>query len=146
MPMKVVSSDQLVQSSYGASAGGNTASPVVNGTDNLTKQIAIAYPGTYRVSFWVRIASGAFTAVGQIGRNRGGTRAAVGGPRTATTGTGTYFIEDIPGWEDGDILELHCTSESGTGTNAQCGGLVVYGHIANVPEPAPAGIVLKDTI
>jgi hypothetical protein len=119
---------------------------VVNGTDNLTKQISIHYPGTYRFSYNIRRTGGAATSLAQICRNRGGTRTAIGRIGTSSsTGASTYF-EDIPGWEDGDIAELHATESGGSGSNTSADNFRVYGHIAEVPAAAPAGIVLKATI
>jgi hypothetical protein len=144
----VAPSDALIQESPDATNAGGTVAVPLNGTNNLTKQIGIGYAGTYRVAFAMRKTSGSTDCLGQIIRNRGGARTAIGAIRRSNSTTQEVHIEDIPGWEDGDVLELHAVDQTGTGSNASLSNLALYGTLVDTKRmiQVPAGVVLKASL
>lgn len=111
-----------------------------------SKEIAITFPGVYRIKFGLTAPTGGGAAaysVGQIYRNG----VAVGTLRTTAPGAATTkheFTEDIGGWEANDLCQLYVHNVGGAAAG-DVFGFVIFADYAQMPPQIPAGAVQTDT-
>ena len=120
-------------------------------TYTLAKGIAITVPGDYRIKFTLNSPSSAtYGLYGLLYRSRGGNSSPIGSERLVLTVTtdiivSTTFVENIGGWEEGDICQLYCKSSHATLGGGKDSGFALCAEYAYVYSAIPYGKVLTDT-
>lgn len=94
---------------------------------------------TLRIRFRIKSSTEIGTVYGQVMRNRGGVRTAVGTERSANY-SGSTFTEDIAGWQADDIIYLRLKSWS-TGTNCEMTLFALQGTFVSIKNEIESSIV-----
>jgi hypothetical protein len=111
----------------------------INATTGIDLGDYLQETKTLRIRFRIQSSTEIGTVYGQVMRNRGGVRTAVGTERSAGY-TGSTFTEDIAGWQADDIVYLRLKSWS-TGTVCQMTLFALQGTFVSIKNEIESSIV-----